>query len=754
MKGFDIDKIEEIDNGGKTQEQLLTGEYLTQVNPKSGMQPNAEVEGEEYVQFPDKETQKVAGPTHEQGGVPVVLPDETKILSKTLKLTKQQAKSLSSLFDVEVTEKDSYASALDKYTKKIGLTKLNQEQEEVFSTLKKQAEKKDINIKTQKINQDFLSKKIHGIEQRKQPLEQERAKMFDVLFEAQEKTKAESGDQEAMFRYGGIQKSNFEATAKKLGLDPTQAAMMLRSKREANLNFYEKGGQTGDKPSIFVSDQSAIFTGAKLDDSQKEKLIAYYEKHNKELAAFLKEDPKRWNSFVFNRGLVEDLNNTDVNSIKTGKQGLDRNKNFLPKAGTYGDMTQGRVDGFTLKDYYEATTGKNFADITRPEVKQLQEQYNRDIQSRRSINYYSGVAGSTGTAPVSDELFGNRTASYVRENVTVKGKKEGTIDVDALIRGKYTDDELNDILKDYGLKASDLADFKNSAVKYITISPDAPQDIKDIKVPPPTTEGPADPLATGTPIEDRVGQAPGREYPRLFYTPDQSVLPPTPPEAHLKANNRLQRIDPVRIGIEQTIQETANQRNFVADQIQNLPESQRAAVLANLMATSQNTISQAATQANVVNAQNESQAELFNIQQAGQEGMMETNNALDFERRQFTAKAKADEQLRNYYDYNRKVNVTNFQNMQKLNLLDSLFPDFDLDFFGASVNYNPKSEWAPVVDNMPQQTSAQEPMSKDEMMYKREQMRLRQAELALAKQRQKAQQQGLFFDMYGNTMGW
>jgi hypothetical protein len=753
MKGFDIDKIEEIDNGGKTQEQLLTGEYLTRVNPKSGMQPNAEVEGEEYVQFPDKETQRVEGPAHEQGGVPVVLPDETKILSKTLKLTKQQAKSLSNLFDVEVTEKDSYASALDKYTKKIGLAKLNQEQEEVFSTLKKQTENKNINSKTQKVNQDFLSKKIHGIEQRKEPLEKERAKMFDVLFEAQERTKAESGDQEAVFRYGGIQKSNFEATARKLGLDPTQAAMMLRSKREANLNIYEKGGQVSmySGGGIFLgAGEQRLPTAADLSPEDQQKVIAYYKGFNKGFAAKLETNPELFKEIILNQALVNDIRTKGHGNINTGQQPTDRNTRLLPNAPTYGDLNQERLDNWALAPYYEAKTGKKFKDITSKEIGEMQKQYYDALKGFDEVEYFSGIAPGR----VADNMMGNVTSSYYRKQVYLPAKESGVIDVDRLL--SVSREEAQRELDKYDLKYEDLKPYMNAAVKYISVGPEAPANTPNPQTPatpPAETPPPTDPLATGEPIQDRVGQLPGREYPRLFFTPDQSVLPPTQMEAHLKANNRLQRIDPVRIGIEQTLQDTADQRNFVADQIQNLPESQRAAVLANLMATSQNTINKAATQANVVNAQNESQAELFNIQQAGQEGMMETNNALDFERRQFTAKGKADEQLRNYMDYNRKVNVTNFQNMQKLNLLDSLFPDFDLDFFGASVNYNPKSEWAPVVDNMPQQTSAQN-LTPEEMRLKAEEARLKRAELAFAKERHKATQQGLFFNAYGNMIGW
>ena len=168
---------------------------------------------------------------------------------------------------------------------------------------------------------------------------------------------------------------------------------------------------------------------------------------------------------------------------------------------------------------------------------------------------------------------------------------------------------------------------------------------------------------------------------------------PTGLEAQLKGNIRLERIDPVRIGIEQNLQEIANQRAFATQQIEGLPEAQKAGVLANLMASANKAANQATTAANVTNAQNIAQAELFNIQQSGNEQLYGLNNALSFEQRQLTAKAKTEEELRNFYDYNRKVNNTNFLNQQKLNLMGTLFPDYSLNFMGNAVDYAPTSEW-------------------------------------------------------------
>lgn len=570
MKGYNVDEIEFEDDSNLTTPELLTGEYLTSIG--KNVQPNAEVEGGEYVQFPDKETQKVAGKDHEQGGVPVNIPDGTKVLSKSLNLSKQQVKMLKDIFDIELTTKDNYAAALDKYTKKIGLKKLNDEQEDVFKSLEKTLDKtKD--QKTLRLNKAFISEKIQEIGNKKEPLEKQRAQFFDTLFELQEKSKADKGDEEAMFRYGGIQKTKFDAIATKLGLDPEQAAIMLRAKREGTIPKYEDGGKKGGDP-------------------------------------------------------------TSAQALKPIPPGQRRGKSFY-----------GKVNEDMFRQTREANpwfNWTNFDPSKKEDVKRFQGEYNQLIEKYKLPANQVKIDG----------MFGEQTQS---------------------------------IKVDYGVADKEVTE----KVQENKLPPEAKIEVEKTKPP-----------GTGTRIEDKVRTTPKPTYPRAFFMPDQSVMPPTPPEAHLKANIRLDRIDPLRIGIDQTIQDTADQRNFVTDQLDSLPESQRAAITANLLANSQKTVSDAATKANMVNAQNYSQAELFNIQQRGQEQMFGSQNALDFERRQFTANAKYDESLRNYFDYNRKVNTTNFQNQQKLNLIDSLFPDYDLDYMGASVSYNPKSEWQPTVTGL------------------------------------------------------
>lgn len=692
MQGYNIDKIELEDDNGLPISKKLTGEYLTGLSRDSATQPNAEVEGDEYVKFPDQETQKVKGPSHEKGGVPVNIPDGTKILSKSLNLTKNQVKTLKEVFDIDLTTKDNYSAALDRYTKKIGLKKLNDEQEEVFKSLQKIMEKKDsTDTKTFKQNQQFLSKKIYDIERQKEPVEQQRSQFFDILFEMQEKSKADKGDEEAMFRYGGIQRSNFEAVAQRLGLDPQQAAMMLKAKREGIKMFEEGGTQEDTYP--YPEQQAYTPEGVqRLNEFRKKVGLPVIPENSskavvqsavKEMQSKMsKENPDLVVNYMLE--VSHQPNNKLANKLKS--IGYNPTNEGVKKALADGKLKNTDVvDAYQDGKWWYRSLLTDAKKVTPEELKALET----DLQTK-------GVKQGEYTY-----LFDPKTDTYTRY---------------------YTDD-------------------KKTEDKKV-----------DDKTPPPPPP-PKDP-AREYPITDRVTQTPQKQYPRLFYMPDQSVLPPTPAEAHLKVTNRLERLDPTRIGIEQTIQDTNDQRNFVADQLSNLPDAQRAALMANLLANSQKTVGDAAFKANVQNAQNYQNVEQANLQLAAQEDQLNSQNALDYERRQFTAAAKADEALRGYYDYNRKVNTTNFQNQQKLNLIDSLFPDFDLDFYGASVNYNPKSEWQPSVA-FNQEIIGAETMTDEELKRAREEQRLRNEKLLeekrqfdLRKQQQRSMLAGM---MYPNS---
>lgn len=173
-------------NGGEAIKSL-TGQFITEVPHDSEIQPNAEIEDQEYVKTKGT-VKKAVGETHENGGIEVALDGGDRVLSDHLKVGRALAKQISKDFDIEVSSKDTYAKVLDKYLKKIGHTKTTKELEETIDELDKQ-EKLTKDEATLAINSDFLMKKINDKGAELDAVEAPKQQMFDLLYTEQEASK-------------------------------------------------------------------------------------------------------------------------------------------------------------------------------------------------------------------------------------------------------------------------------------------------------------------------------------------------------------------------------------------------------------------------------------------------------------------------------------------------------------------------------------------------------------------------------------
>ncbi len=224
-----------FEEGGKVDlTKILTGEYITGMDKNNPIQePNSEVEHREFLQHPDSEIQQVIGDTHEQGGEDVKLEEGTRILSDHLKVDKDLIKKFKDEYDVKLNASDTYARALEKYNKKIGLADLIEEQEGFIKELKKQQE----NTKDEKalgLNTQYLSEKLKEVEDKKKPLEEERKPVFNLLFGKQEDSKEGGKNEENLFEEGGV----VEELASRYGLDKNKAMEIA--------NYMQNGGYSNE----------------------------------------------------------------------------------------------------------------------------------------------------------------------------------------------------------------------------------------------------------------------------------------------------------------------------------------------------------------------------------------------------------------------------------------------------------------------------------------------------------------------------
>ncbi len=104
----------------------------------SGENPNAELEKQEVVQTPQGEIDNVNGPSHENGGVPVNIPEGTRILSDKLKMpgTKKTFAKLGKPYTTTKEDKvlsDDNLSSISKHTAELMKQVKNQKTNELFN---------------------------------------------------------------------------------------------------------------------------------------------------------------------------------------------------------------------------------------------------------------------------------------------------------------------------------------------------------------------------------------------------------------------------------------------------------------------------------------------------------------------------------------------------------------------------------------------------------------------------------------------
>lgn len=190
------------EGGQKQIYKTLTGNK--QFEEKNIHEVNANVEDSEWIK--DSEgLREVEGKKHKDGGVDVKLEDGAKVLSDKRKIGQNLAKELNKQYEVSLKATHTYAEALDKIQIKLGLDKINSEQEKLIEKIDYQQKNvKDTN--TLSANLEVLSSKLKDLEDEKKPIEEQSKRVFEQLFQKQEEGKApEEKINTGVFEEGGTQ---------------------------------------------------------------------------------------------------------------------------------------------------------------------------------------------------------------------------------------------------------------------------------------------------------------------------------------------------------------------------------------------------------------------------------------------------------------------------------------------------------------------------------------------------------------------
>ena len=183
----------------------------------------------------------------------------------------------------------------------------------------------------------------------------------------------------------------------------------------------------------------------------------------------------------------------------------------------------------------------------------------------------------------------------------------------------------------------------------------------------------------------------------VFLLPDQSTLPPEALRAVPKFDIRYNYLDNLKISPEQNLVE--NYRDFATSKatMEGLPDVMNHANLAMLTGNIAQANNQAINQINASNAQIAQQVNQANNQILNHQQEMNLNLADQYDQRMNRALDVTRKDIEGYYDFNRRVNVGEFNTRHQLSLLNDLYDKYGINADGT-VTFDPKTNAPYTVD--------------------------------------------------------
>ena len=679
------------------QEKLMTDGYIAGLNPKSGLQANVNLEDGEYIKTPDGSIAQVLGERHTKGGVDLLLPEMTAVLSDTKDLTleKAQVKELKKTYGIEVSVKNTYSDVLDKYAKKIGLTKLLNEQEDAFTQLKKVTENA-LSEGSLNVNNRFLQKKIYDLQVGIVEKQTAMGNLFENLFAKQQEAKGEenqivpaegtmSAPQEAvdptiqsaiqgdlteqqMMKFGGCVGcvDNLKTLAQKYNMTPSEAYALLE--KNGKLPKFNEGGWVKFNDYQTKYQNIPTYKSGQLD-LQAQRLLDITSKAGYKPTQSNTKTQQEQDALAgeYQKWLYETMPSVAQDyssSMPPTKKGME----YLVKNGI---VTEKDFEAIGVKVPKKAGQVLGLdGDLPEEKIQEVNELIQKKLSSEAQKKEY-----------LKENFIDNKW--FFRAPEVQKVEFESTVQRD-------------EVLKDYTSVGDNVYKSKKTGLYFIPeVKGEATSQIENQGLKNTTSTDTNTTNDTGSTIEDDITKVEEqrRKFPRLFYTPDQSVPPPIGLQSESLEQIELQRLDPLRVGIEDQLKKIGDSRGFVASQLESLPPSQRSAMLANLVATSSAVENDAITKANQINTQNLSQTELYNASQADRETVANAESRLNYEQRALRGLSNTQNEIHNYFMANREIYLNNYKEQINMNTINQLFPDVSLDNFGIGSKYDPSGNF-------------------------------------------------------------
>lgn len=674
-----------LGNGQRIDSSDLTGEYIYPL-PKS-MEDNANVEIEkgEYVLTPDDVgPMEAKGNRHEDGGTPVDLP-EAHIISDYRTIDDDFASYVRENYGIRATEKDTYATLLDRYKKKIGLSEKYDDQERVFKRLEKNKDVKDKN--TSELNKSILSKYVNDNQKEIDELEAQFRSFADIVYNKQEESKRQEKI-DAFFRDGGkVDLNAVRKQAKALNVSESDAKNWIYDEYVKRVRKMAEGGPTKEQIEwgkkvqqllmkqfgralnmsiVDVADREQILnpdSGVNSNQNLQHRSSAGYGRvNNKAISNLL--DINRWankyntdgdfNTEGFQTGYNSQLNNLWALAESGAIANAEKAKKFRDEygfwgedAGKYDQGSKSAYNSFAVDDKFGQTTAtRSFygLDVVTPEQKRL--------LNEKGIKNYVDLFGDKSDA--AKKILGSDYNKFVAL------RDSGLMpEIDFVLESVKP--EMKPI--EAGPIAPDLTPPKIGSPGRIEVKPKA------------STPATATDTDTEEVVEDNGPKGQGRPaafgpiFPEMLRTLDTGL------EIEGLERHQAPRIDPVLQSADQYINELNRATSAQLDAVGDVPDSQRAAILANMNAIAGSNIAKYVNEVNFNNARQINEADRFNEMAYVQTDDKNIAERQRYESGLLKAMAIRDENLARYYDSINSEIQNKFNVRTSLNTIASIAPN-------------------------------------------------------------------------------
>lgn len=663
-----------LGNGQRIDSSDLTGEYIYPLPKSMEGNANVEIEKGEYVLTPDDVgPMEAKGNRHEDGGTPVDLP-EAHIISDYRTIDDDFASYVRENYGIRATEKDTYATLLDRYKKKIGLSEKYDDQERVFKRLEKNKDVKDKN--TSELNKSILSKYVNDNQKEIDELEAQFRSFADIVYNKQEESKRQEKI-DTFFRDGGkVDLNAVRKQAKALNISESDAKNWIYDEYVRRVRKTAEGGPTKEQIEwgkkvqqllmkqfgralnmsiVDVADREQILnpdSGVNSNQNLQHRSSAGYGRvNNKAISNLL--DINRWankyntdgdfNTEGFQTGYNSQLNNLWALAESGAIANAEKAKKFRDEygfwgedAGKYDQGSKSAYNSFAVDDKFGQTTAtRSFygLDVVTPEQKRL-------LNEKGIKNYV--------------DLFGDKS--------------------DAAKKILGADYNKFAALKDSGLMSE--TDFVLEAEPVGTDSkfpnPGSPGRIEVKKENPVINTT----VETETEEEDDTNRSKGIG-PALSgpIFPEMLRMLDTGLEIEGLERHQAPRIDPVLQSADQYINELNRATSAQLDAVGDVPDSQRAAILANMNAIAGSNIAKYVNEVNFNNARQINEADRFNEMAYVQTDDKNIAERQRYESGLLKAMAIRDENLARYYDSINSEIQNKFNVRTSLNTIASIAPN-------------------------------------------------------------------------------